>query len=58
MGELVKCYVLKDSTSLTFDEIADKLQGRLENYKRPMVYEWIDEIPMTSSGKKQRVNLK
>ncbi len=58
MGELVKCYILKDSTSLTFEEIADSLQGRLENYKRPVVYEWIDEIPMTSSGKKQRVNLK
>ena len=58
MGELVKCYILKDSTTLTFDEIADLLQGRLENYKRPVAYEWIDEIPMTSSGKKQRVNLK
>ena len=58
MGELVKCYILKDSTSLTFDEIADSLQGRLEAYKRPVTYEWIDVIPMTSSGKKQRVNLK
>lgn len=58
MGELVKCYILKDSTLLTFDQIAESLQGRLENYKRPVVYEWIDEIPMTSSGKKQRVNLK
>ena len=45
-------------SKLTFDEIADMLQGRLENYKRPVAYEWIDEIPMTSSGKKQRVNLK
>ncbi len=58
MGELVKCYILKDSTSLTFEEISESLQGRLENYKRPVDYEWIDEIPMTSSGKKQRVNLK
>lgn len=58
MGELVKCYILKNSTTLKFDEIADLLQGRLEAYKRPVAYEWIDEIPMTSSGKKQRVNLK
>lgn len=58
MGELVKCYILKDSTPLTFDEISECLQGRLENYKRPVAYEWIDEIPMTSSGKKQRLNLR
>lgn len=58
MGELVKCYVLKDSTELTFDKISSALQGRLESYKRPVAYDWIDEIPMTSSGKKQRVNLK
>jgi len=58
MGDLVKCYVLKGSTLLSFGEIANLLQGRLENYKRPVVYEWIDEIPMTPSGKKQRVNLK
>lgn len=55
MGELVKCYVLKDSTKLSFDEIAEKLIEKLEAYKRPAAYEWIDAIPMTSSGKKQRV---
>ena len=57
MGELVKCYVLKDSTSLSFDDISLALQSRLEPFKRPVAYEWIDEIPMTSSGKKQRVKL-
>lgn len=58
MGELVFCYILKDSTTLTFDEIAEKLSGRLEEYKRPVGYEWIDQIPMTSSGKKQRLQVK
>lgn len=58
MGEVVYCYVLKDSTTLTFEEIAEKLQDKLEIYKRPVAYEWIDKIPMTSSGKKQRLILK
>jgi len=58
MGELVMCYVLRGTTTLTFDEIAEKLINKLEVYKRPVAYEWIDEIPMTSSGKKQRLKIK
>lgn len=57
MGELVMCYVLKDSTILTFEEIAQQLSERLEFYKRPVAYEWIDKIPQTSSGKKQRLQI-
>lgn len=57
MGELVKCYVLKDSTSLTFNQIAEALKDKLELYKQPVAYEWIDKIPMTSSGKKQRLQV-
>lgn len=58
MGELVFCYILKDSTTMTFDEIAEKLADKLEVYKRPVAYDWIDKIPTTSSGKKQRVKIK
>lgn len=58
MGELVYCYVLKDSTTMSFEEIAEKLSDKLEVYKRPVAYDWIDKIPMTPSGKKQRLNIK
>lgn len=58
MGELVFCYIMKDSTTMTFEEIAEKLSEKLEVYKRPVAYDWIDKIPMTSSGKKQRVKIK
>lgn len=58
MGELVKCYVLEGSTRLTFDQIAEALKDKLEHYKQPVCYEWLEKIPQTSSGKKQRVNLK
>lgn len=58
MGERVKCYILRGSTHLTFEEIDDKLSSMLEVYKRPVEYEWIENIPMTASGKKQRIQLK
>ncbi len=57
MGELVKCLVLKGSTQLSFEEIAERLQGKLEPYKRPSKYEWVNDIPKTLSGKKQRIKL-
>lgn len=57
-GERVKCYILRGSTDLTFEEIAGKLSSVLEVYKRPVEYEWIEKIPMTASGKKQRIQLK
>lgn len=57
MGELVKCYILRGSTSLSFEQISEKIKGKLENYKRPVKYEWIDTIPQTVSGKKIRINL-
>lgn len=58
MGELVKCYVLESSTDLSFEQIAELLKDKLEHYKQPVCYEWIEKIPQTSSGKKQRVKLK
>lgn len=58
LGELVKCYIKSGSTALTFAEIAQKLNGQIESYKQPVAYEWIDQIPMTESGKKQRIKLK
>ena len=58
LGEVVKAFILKDSTDLTFEEIDSLLSSRLELYKRPVAYDWIDQIPTTSSGKKQRIKLK
>ena len=57
MGELVMCYILRDSTILTFEEISQRLSERLEFYKLPVAYEWIDTIPQTASGKKQRLQI-
>lgn len=58
LGEVAKCYVLREGCKLSFDEIRHGIEGKLEPYKIPAQWEWIDEIPKTSSGKKQRLQLK
>ena len=58
LGEVPKCYVLKGGTSLSFGEIRAALVGKFEPYKIPMLWDWIDAVPKTSSGKKQRLQLK
>jgi len=58
LGEVPKLYVLKDGMKLSFDELATGLAGKLEAYKLPVAYAWIDVIPKTASGKKQRLQLK
>lgn len=57
LGEVVKAYILRDGTKLSFSEISEKLSSMLEPYKIPVEYEWIDTIPQTSSGKKKRLSL-
>lgn len=58
LGEVPKCYVLKGGTTMTFAEIQSALQGRLESYKIPTLWDWIEIVPKTSSGKKQRLQVK
>ena len=57
LGEVVKCYIQSGSTTLSFKEISAALTMKLEPYKRPVEYEWIDSIPKTGSGKKQRLKI-
>jgi long-chain acyl-CoA synthetase len=59
LGEVVKGCVVKDPTSdITFDEIVTALVGKLESYKIPVVWQWIDAVPKTHNGKVQRNLLK
>ena len=58
LGETVKAFILKDSTTLTFQQIDDRLRSTLPPFKCPTLYEWIDEIPVNALGKKQRRELK
>lgn len=55
LGDVVKAFIVKDAdTEITFEEISQQMQGKLEGYKLPVLYQWIDEIPKTQNGKIQR----
>jgi long-chain acyl-CoA synthetase len=58
LGEVVKAFVVKGSTVCDFEQIDDFLRRNVEKHKIPVKYEWIDEVPKTSSGKVQRLKLK
>lgn len=58
LGEVAKCYVQREGCNRTLEDIRHELEGKLEIYKIPAIWEWIDIIPKTSSGKKQRLQLK
>ena len=53
--EVVKAFIVKEAyAELTFDDIAKQLTEKLEAYKLPAQYEWIEVIPKTANGKIQR----
>lgn len=59
LGEVVKAFIVTDHPeSVTFDNIDVLIGKRLEGYKHPRIYEVIDEVPKTASGKIQRLSLK
>ena len=58
LGEVPKACMVKGKSELSFEEIKTKLSALLEPYEVPVEYEWIDQVPRTSSGKIQRLKLK
>jgi long-chain acyl-CoA synthetase len=54
LGEVVKAFVVRDDNSVTAEILSSQLIGKLESYKIPVQYEWIDTIPRTQNGKIQR----
>ncbi len=59
LGEVVKAFIVKDKDSnISEEDIKTALVGKLEGYKIPVKYEWIDKIPRTHNGKIQRALLR
>ncbi|MBE5963900.1 MAG: acyl--CoA ligase [Lachnospira sp.] len=59
LGEVVKAFIVTSEPLKVKLEYIDGLIGsKLENYKHPAIYEIIDEVPKTASGKIQRLSLK
>jgi fatty-acyl-CoA synthase len=58
-GEQVMAAVkLKDGVSCSEEEIRDFCKGRIANYKTPRYVKFVDEYPMTASGKIQKFKLR
>lgn len=59
LGEVIKAFIVKgESTTIDFEKLDYYLRNNLEKHKIPVEYEWLIEIPKTSSGKIQRQKLK
>jgi long-chain acyl-CoA synthetase len=58
LGEVPKAYLVKGDTSIEIDDIKSRLAQLLPPHEIPVVWEWIDQIPRTQSGKIQRLKLK
>lgn len=54
LGEVPKALLVKDTFSISIEELEKRLSALLESYKLPRIFEVVDSIPRTSSGKKQR----
>lgn len=58
LGEVPKAYIKKSGCRLSLDEIRREISSALDAHLAPRYYEWVEEIPRTSSGKIQRLLLK
>ena len=59
-GEVVVAYVIKRDPSLTAKELHEHCLNHpmLARYKRPRYYRFVDNIPLTATGKKMRYVVK
>ena len=50
--------ILKDGALLSEEEVLDFCRGRISRYKIPTHVFFVDDFPMTASGKVQKYKLK
>ena len=58
LGEVPKAYMVHGNGPLSIDDVKSRLAQLLPAHEIPVLWEWVDEIPRTSSGKIQRLKLK
>ena len=52
-GSVLAAYVVPADASLTVDELRGYVADQLAEFKRPRFYRFVDELPVTATGKKQ-----
>lgn len=58
LGEVPKAFLKRGNHDVDLDTLKQQLSQSLSPHELPVQWEWIDEIPRTSSGKIQRLKLK
>ena len=58
LGEVPKVFLQRGDVMLDIDDLKKRIAGILPPHEIPVQWEWIDQIPRTSSGKIQRLKLK
>ena len=58
LGEVPKAFLVHGASELDFEDIKRQLSRLLPPNEIPVVWEWVDSIPRTASGKIQRLKLK
>ena len=56
--EVMACIVLKNGATITSDEIKELVKANMARHKVPSYVEFVDEFPMTASGKIQKFKLR
>jgi fatty-acyl-CoA synthase len=56
--ELAAFVVLRDGASATEDELREWCRGKIAHYKVPRYVRFVDEFPMTVTGKVQKFKLR
>ena len=56
--ELLACVRLRAGASLTEDDLKEACRGRIAHYKVPRYVRFVDEFPMTVTGKVQKFKLR
>jgi len=59
MGEVAMAFIkLKEGQTATEEEIISFARGKMANYKAPKYVKFVDDFPMTATGKIQKFVLK
>jgi long-chain acyl-CoA synthetase len=58
LGEVVMAYLKGKPDLVDIENIKKIISSKLESYKCPVDYKWIDKLPKTDSGKLKRADLK
>ncbi len=56
--QVLACIRVKPHETLTEDEVRDYCEGKIAHYKIPRYIQFVDEYPMTASGKIQKFKLR